>query len=77
MMFAPFYLMDAFAGAQIENDSIQRPLAEAARLIVDATPGTDESGWIFTPLQCALLFIYIDSRRYHLRYPSKKPDYGE
>lgn len=59
MMFAPFYLMDAFAGAQIENDSIQRPLAEAARLIVDATPGTDESGWIFTPLQCALLLFIL------------------
>ena len=26
MMFAPFYLMDAFAGAQITGDSIQRPL---------------------------------------------------
>ena len=26
MMFAPFYLMDAFAGAQIVHDSVQRPL---------------------------------------------------
>ena len=59
MMFAPFYLMDAFAGAQIKNDSIQRPLTEASELIVDATPEEDESGWIPTPLQCALLLFIL------------------
>ena len=59
MMFAPFYLMDAFAGAQIKNDSIQRPLAEAAELVVDATPEPDESSWIPTPLQCALLLFIL------------------
>ena len=59
MMFAPFYLMDAFAGAQIKNDSIQRPLAEAAELVVDATPEPDESTWILTPLQCALLLFIL------------------
>ena len=59
MMFAPFYLMDAFAGAQIKNDSIQRPLTEACELIVDATPEEDESGWIPTPLQCALLLFIL------------------
>lgn len=59
MMFAPFYLMDAFAGAQIQNDSIQRPLTEASELIVDATPEEDESGWIPTPLQCALLLFIL------------------
>lgn len=59
MMFAPFYLMDAFAGAQIKNDSIQRPLTEASELIVDATPEEDESRWIPTPLQCALLLFIL------------------
>ena len=59
MMFAPFYLMNSFAGAQIKNDSIQRPLTEASELIVDATPEEDESGWIPTPLQCALLLFIL------------------
>ena len=51
--------MDAFAGAQIKNDSIQRPLTEACELIVDATPEEDENGWIPTPLQCALLLFIL------------------
>ena len=59
MMFAPFYLMNSFSGAQIKNDSIQRPLTEASELIVDATPEEDESGWIPTPLQCALLLFIL------------------
>ncbi|WP_291594255.1 lipoprotein N-acyltransferase Lnb [Bacteroides sp.] len=59
MMFAPFYLMNSFAGAQIKNDSIQRPLTEASELIVDATPEEDEGGWIPTPLQCALLLFIL------------------
>ena len=56
MMFAPFYLMDAFAGAQITGDSIQRPLVTDSELIVDATPEEGESFWIPTPLQ----FVTID-----------------
>ena len=58
MMFAPFYLMDAFAGAQIKNDSIRRPLVENSELIIDATPEEDDSGGrLPTPLQCALLLL--------------------
>ena len=59
MMFAPFYLMDAFAGAQITGDSIQRPLVTDSELIVDATPEEDESFWIPTPLQSALLLFIL------------------
>ena len=59
MMFAPFYLMDAFAGAQITGDSIQRPLVTDSEQIVDATPEEDESFWIPTPLQSALLLFIL------------------
>lgn len=59
MMFVPFYLMDAFAGAQIKNDSIQRPLVASGELIVDATPEPDDSGWTPTPLQCSLLLFML------------------
>lgn len=59
MMFAPFYLMDAFARAQIENDSIRRPLVTGSELIVDATPAEDESAWLPTPFQCALLIFIL------------------
>jgi len=59
MMFAPFYLMDAFDGAQIKGDSIQRPLITANELIVDATPEPDESDWMPTPLQCSLLLFIL------------------
>lgn len=59
MMFVPFYLMDAFAGAQIKNDSIQRPLISSTELIVDSTPEPDDSGWTPTPLQCSLLLFML------------------
>ena len=59
MMFAPFYLMDAFDGAQIKGDSIQRPLITANELVVDATPEPDESDWMPTPLQCTLLLFIL------------------
>lgn len=65
MMFAPFYLMNAFAGAQIANenpaadDIKQRPLISTTEKMVDATPETDENGWLPTPLQCALLLFII------------------
>lgn len=63
MMFAPFYLMDAFAGAQIINDSIQHPLVATSKQVVDATllADTDEEGWIPTPLQCSLLLFIISA----------------
>lgn len=63
MMFAPFYLMDAFAGAQIINDSIQRPLVATSTQVVDATlfADADKEGWIPTPLQCSLLLFIISA----------------
>ena len=59
MMFAPFYLMDAFAGAQIVHDSVQRPLVSGKELIVDALPEEEESGWMPTPFQCSLLLFIL------------------
>lgn len=59
MMFAPFYLMDAFAGAQISGDSIQRPLVSNKELIVDALPDEEEGGWMPTPFQCSLLLFIL------------------
>lgn len=59
MMFAPFYLMDAFAGAQITNDSIQRPLVIDSKQVVFATPEADGSIWLPTPLQCFLLLFIL------------------
>lgn len=59
MMFAPFYLMDAFAGAQIVHDSVQRPLVSGKELIVDALPEEEEGGWMPTPFQCSLLLFIL------------------
>lgn len=58
-MFAPFYLMDAFAGAQIVHDSVQRPLVSGKELIVDALPEEEEGGWMPTPFQCSLLLFIL------------------
>ncbi|WP_368122236.1 lipoprotein N-acyltransferase Lnb [Bacteroides thetaiotaomicron] len=59
MMFAPFYLMDAFAGTQIVHDSVQRPLVSGKELIVDALPEEEEGGWMPTPFQCSLLLFIL------------------
>ena len=59
MMFAPFYLMDAFDGAQISTDTYSRPLVKTNELIIDVTPEPDESGWMPTPLQCSLLLFIL------------------
>ncbi|WP_294471105.1 DUF4105 domain-containing protein [uncultured Bacteroides sp.] len=59
MMFAPFYLMDAFAGAQIANDSIQRPLVTDSKQVVFATPEPEGGSWLPTPLQCFLLLFIL------------------
>lgn len=59
MMFAPFYLMDAFDGAQISTDTYSRPLVKTNKLIIDVTPEPDESGWMPTPLQCSLLLFIL------------------
>lgn len=59
MMFAPFYLMDAFAGAQIVHDSVQRPLVSGKELIVDALPEEEEGGWMPTRSNVPSCFLYL------------------
>lgn len=59
MMFAPFYLMDAFDGAQIESDAIRRPLVTSNKQIIDAASESDESSRLPTPLQCSLLLFIL------------------
>lgn len=59
MMFAPFYLMDAFADAQIVDGSTRRPLVESGKLLINATPPPAQSYWLPTPLQCALLLFIL------------------
>lgn len=59
MMFAPFYLMNAFDGAQIATPTEQRALVAMTEQVVDATPDLDESDWMPTPLQCALLLFIV------------------
>ena len=59
MMFAPFYLKDAFAGAQIINGYEKRALVTTTEEIIDVTPEIDDT-WLPSPLQCTLfLFIII------------------
>jgi len=76
MMFAPFYLMDAFAGAQIVHDSVQRPLVSGKELIVDALPEEEEGGWMPTPFQCSLLLFYTYRCCYYLQHPQKDRTLG-
>lgn len=67
MMYAPLYLMNAFAGAQIEGDAhtgsgnATRPLVSDTEQLVDATPEPNTDGWMPTPLQCTLLLLIITS----------------
>ncbi|GAE82490.1 hypothetical protein JCM10512_696 [Bacteroides reticulotermitis JCM 10512] len=58
MMFAPFYLMDFFAQAQISGQQTERPLVSSVEKIVDVTPEKD-TAWMPTPLQCALLLFIL------------------
>lgn len=58
MMFAPFYLKDAFANAFIEDETGKRPLVETCRQIVDAVP-EEESEWTLTPLQCSIILFAL------------------
>ncbi len=58
MMFAPFYLMDFFAQAQISGQQTERPLVSSVEKIVDVTPEKDTT-WMPTPLQCALLLFIL------------------
>ncbi|MDD3036764.1 DUF4105 domain-containing protein [Bacteroides sp.] len=59
MMFSPFYLMNFFANAKINHDGQQRPLISSTKIIVDATPDTEESNWIPTPFQSTLLLFIL------------------
>ena len=59
MMFAPFYLMDAFDGAQIKGDSIQRPLITTNGLGGRRRTDPAESDWMPTPLQYSLLLFIL------------------
>ena len=59
MMFAPFYLMDAFDGTYIFTDTYFRPLVKTKEKIIDVTPEPDESDWTPTPLQCSLLLFIL------------------
>ena len=68
--------MDAFAGAQIVHDSVQRPLVSGKELIVDALPEEEEGGWMPTPFQCSLLLFYTYRSCYYLQHPQKDRTLG-
>ena len=70
MMFAPFYLMDAFDGTYIFTDTYFRPLVKTKEKIIDVTPEPDESDWMPT-------FIYTDSRCHNLWYPPENRIMGD
>lgn len=76
MMFAPFYLMDAFAGAQIVHDSVQRPLVSGKELIVDALPEEEEGGWMPTPVPMFPPAFYTYRSCYYLQHPQKDRTLG-
>ena len=65
MMFAPFYLMDAFAGARIANTSDNKALVASTKKIIDCEPDVSDSAendiWnMLTPIRLSLLvFIAI------------------
>jgi hypothetical protein len=65
MMFAPFYLMDAFDKARIVNASENRPLVTTTKKIIDCEPDVSGSAendiWnMLTPIRLSLLvFIAI------------------
>lgn len=62
MMFAPFYLMDAFSGTYIRTGNDLRPLTSAKEEIITADPDyadSDGSDHTPTPLQCALLLFAL------------------
>lgn len=65
MMFAPFYLMNAFAGAKITSDTTSRPAVIKTEKIVDCErwgemEKQDKDFWdVMTPMRCALLLFII------------------
>lgn len=59
MMFAPYYLMNAYAGARIGNQIEQRPLITSTVEILPAISPMNSNRWVPTPFQSALLlFIF-------------------
>ena len=65
LMFAPFYLMNAFEGAQIATDSLSRPLVSKKSQLIFADKENLEYTWsdrlidIFSPMRCALILFII------------------
>ncbi len=59
MMFAPFYLMNAFQNAKIENKLSKHPLIVQKDLIVEAPLEENEGPWTPTPLQCSLILFML------------------
>lgn len=62
MMFAPFYLMEAFNKARIVNSSDNRPLVTTTKKIIDceadvSTPAKNDIWDTFTPIRLSLLFF--------------------
>ncbi|WP_455592353.1 lipoprotein N-acyltransferase Lnb [Bacteroides sp.] len=68
MMFAPFYLKNAFEEAEINRDSINQPLVSKIQKIIDCEQWpkqNSETGsdiWdVMTPLRCSLLLLILIS----------------
>lgn len=65
MMFAPFYLMNGFAGATITNDTTERVAITETEKIIDCerwekTEKQERDFWdTMTPMRCALLLFVI------------------
>ncbi len=58
MMFAPLYLMDFYATAQVSDNQGTRPLVSETTQVVSATPEADDA-WLPSPLQCSLLLFIL------------------
>ncbi|GAE20499.1 DUF4105 domain-containing protein [Bacteroides pyogenes] len=59
MMFAPYYLMNAFAGAHVGNEIKRRPLVTSTKEIIQAKTSTDAGVWFPTPFQSSLLLFIL------------------
>ena len=59
-MFAPFYLMEAFNGAEIDENGQKRPLVLKTETIIESVPSTNVSIWnLFSPFICSVLLLLI------------------
>ena len=59
MMFAPYYLRDAFAGADITYEGTHRPLVSSTNVLIKAEPEEEQQGWQPTPIQCAMALLLV------------------